>query len=135
MKYTKVVQCMLAAGILGSSAAAVAAPDDALVKARIKIFGIENVDNQTGAVSKHKVLYSWLSHNAAAVAMDGRVFMLESFVRRLEVVPGRTPFVIRDLGTRNGLFVNRRKVERQELNDGDLIELGEVRFRFFSSQR
>jgi len=97
MKHSKVVQSMLAAGLLGTSFASLAAPDAALVKARIKFFGVENVDNQTGEVSKHKILYSWLSHNAAAVAMDGRVFMLESFIRRLEVVPGRTPFVIRDL--------------------------------------
>ena len=97
MRYSKLVQAMLAAGLLSASAAGIAAPDAALVKARIKFFGPENVDNQTGAVKKDKILYSWLSHNAAAVAMDGRVFMLESFVRRLEVVPGRTPFVIRDL--------------------------------------
>ncbi len=50
MKHSKLVQSMLAAGLLSASAAGVAAPDAALVKARIKFFGVENVDNQTGEV-------------------------------------------------------------------------------------
>lgn len=44
-------------------------------------------------------------------------------------------FAISDLGTQNGIFVNRKRVAKQELNDGDLIELGEVRFRFLKAER
>jgi hypothetical protein len=35
-----------------------------------------------------------------------------------------------DLGSSNGIYVNNSKLERAELNDGDVIELGEVRLRF-----
>jgi len=39
-------------------------------------------------------------------------------------------FEIRDLASANGVEVNDRKVEHAQLADGDLIGLGEVRFRF-----
>jgi pSer/pThr/pTyr-binding forkhead associated (FHA) protein len=38
-------------------------------------------------------------------------------------------FVIRDLGTKNGIVVNGKRCTEHELTDNDLIELGEVRFR------
>ena len=39
-------------------------------------------------------------------------------------------FVITDLGGGNGVIVNKVKQQSHELNDGDLVELGEVRLRF-----
>ena len=39
-------------------------------------------------------------------------------------------FEIRDLASANGVEVNDRKVDHAQLADGDLIGLGEVRFRF-----
>jgi hypothetical protein len=41
-------------------------------------------------------------------------------------------FVITDLGGDNGVIVNKIKIKQQshEVNDGDLVELGEVRLRF-----
>jgi len=69
----------------------------ALVSARQKIFGVENVDANTGAVKKDRVIFSWLTNTTYAVSVLGRVVMLDSFVTRLELVPGRTPFVIQDL--------------------------------------
>jgi ABC-type transporter Mla subunit MlaD len=41
--------------------------------------------------------------------------------------------LIEDLGSRNGLFVNSVRVERQELQHGDLITIGETQFRFVES--
>jgi len=41
-------------------------------------------------------------------------------------------FIISDLGSGNGLVVNEQRVTQANLKNGDLIELGEVRFRFFS---
>ena len=69
----------------------------ALIDARTKIFGIENVDQRTGALPKDKVVFSWLGHNGGAVSLRGRVIMLDTFIARLEVTPGRTPFVIKDI--------------------------------------
>ena len=42
-------------------------------------------------------------------------------------------FTITDLGSGNGLSVNNQRIAQSHLNDGDLIELGEVRFRFYRS--
>lgn len=42
-------------------------------------------------------------------------------------------FVITDLGGDNGVIVNKIKQQSHELNDGDLVELGEVRLRFRSN--
>jgi hypothetical protein len=39
-------------------------------------------------------------------------------------------FVITDLGGGNGVIVNKTKYKSRELNDGDTVELGEVRLRF-----
>jgi hypothetical protein len=39
-------------------------------------------------------------------------------------------FVITDLGGGNGVIVNKTKYKSRELNDGDMVELGEVRLRF-----
>ena len=39
-------------------------------------------------------------------------------------------FVITDLGAGNGVVVNKTKYKSRELNDGDVVELGEVRLRY-----
>lgn len=39
-------------------------------------------------------------------------------------------FIITDLDTENGVVVNKIRQKSHDLNDGDLIELGEVRLRF-----
>ncbi|MGD9828267.1 MAG: FHA domain-containing protein, partial [Hyphomicrobiaceae bacterium] len=39
-------------------------------------------------------------------------------------------FIVQNLGTKNGVYVNSTRHEQTELLDGDLIELGEVRLRF-----
>jgi hypothetical protein len=89
------VAAFAAAGI--GSAFAQGFPTQAMIDARTKIFGIENVDPRTGELPRDKVVFSWLGHVSAAVSLRGRVIMLETFIPRLEVTPGRTPFVIKDL--------------------------------------
>jgi hypothetical protein len=84
----------IAISLCVSAAADAANP---LVAARQKFFGIENVDPATGAVKKDKVIFSWLSNTTFLVSIQGRVVMLDSYVTRLEVVAGRTPFVIQDM--------------------------------------
>jgi hypothetical protein len=74
-----------------------AAADPALIAARQKVFGIENVDANTGAVKKDRVIFSWLTNTTYAASVLGRVIMLDSYVTRLELTPGRVPFVIQDL--------------------------------------
>src|SRR5262245_57206855 len=96
MKLTRVASAVLLVSLSGLSCAAMGA-DAALIAARQKIFGIENVDAATGALRKDRVVFSWLGHITGAVSLQGRIVMIDSFIRRLEVTPGRTPFVIQDV--------------------------------------
>jgi pSer/pThr/pTyr-binding forkhead associated (FHA) protein len=41
--------------------------------------------------------------------------------------------VIEDAGSRNGVFVNAVRVDRQTLQEGDLITIGDTQFRFVES--
>jgi hypothetical protein len=41
--------------------------------------------------------------------------------------------LIEDLGSRNGVFVNAVRVDRQTLQQGDLITIGDTQFRFVES--
>jgi pSer/pThr/pTyr-binding forkhead associated (FHA) protein len=36
---------------------------------------------------------------------------------------------LRDIGSRNGTFVNRKRIQDQVVGDGDIIHFGEVEFR------
>src|SRR6202035_4994094 len=69
----------------------------ATVAARQKIFGLDNVDPKSGEVRGDQVIFSWLTNATFAAAAKGHVLLLDTFVTRLEVTPGRTPFVIQDL--------------------------------------
>ncbi|HET9158349.1 MAG TPA: MBL fold metallo-hydrolase [Myxococcaceae bacterium] len=72
-------------------------PDPATIAARQKVFGKDNVDARTGKVSDDKVIFSWISNASFAASVRGRIVLLDTFVTRLEVQPGRTPFTIQDL--------------------------------------
>lgn len=94
------------ATVLALSAAAIGAAfsdrvsaqgtDADMVAARKLVFGIENVDDK-GQLPKNEVVFSWLGHITGAVSLGGRVILMDTFIRRLEVTPGRTPFVIQDV--------------------------------------
>ena len=59
--------------------------------------------------------------------------MNDSISRRHAVLhfdADKRTFVITDLGGDNGVIVNKVKQQSHDLNDGDLVELGEVRLRF-----
>ncbi|HEY0747209.1 MAG TPA: MBL fold metallo-hydrolase [Steroidobacteraceae bacterium] len=93
--FTMVGMALISGPFVGQ---AMAKPSNAaLVAARQKIFGLENVDPSTGRVRDDKVVFSWLTNATFGASMKGHVVLLDSFVTRLEVVPGRTPLVIQDL--------------------------------------
>jgi hypothetical protein len=69
----------------------------ALMSARQKFFGVDNVDARDGRVRNDRVIFSWATNTTYAVSVRGRVILLDSFVTRLEVTAGRTPIVIQDL--------------------------------------
>lgn len=50
--------------------------------------------------------------------------------RHARIVGGNGAFVIEDLGSKNGVFVNSCQVMKKRLAHGDLIDIGDRRFRF-----
>jgi len=83
--------------VLASSTRATPPAAPALIKARQLVFGIENVNARTGEVDKENVIFSWLTNATVAASIKGRIVLLDTFVHRAETVPGRTPFVVKDL--------------------------------------
>jgi FHA domain-containing protein len=51
-----------------------------------------------------------------------------------EILKRGEKFIIADLGASNGVFVSGKRVEKIALENGDIIELGEVRLRFTLNQ-
>jgi hypothetical protein len=94
-----ILAVVLAASLTATCATANVAKGSAaaMIAARQKIFGLENVNPRNGRVREDKVVFSWLTNATFAAAMKGHVVLLDSFVTRLEVQPGRTPLVIQDL--------------------------------------
>ncbi|HZO46208.1 MAG TPA: hypothetical protein VFB68_09970, partial [Xanthobacteraceae bacterium] len=58
--------------------------DPALIKARQKFFGIENVDEK-GNVKKDKVIFSWATNTTYVVSVQGRVMMLDTYLLHAEL--------------------------------------------------
>jgi hypothetical protein len=50
--------------------------------------------------------------------------------RHAEIVRDGERFVIRDLGSLNGTFVNRRRIETEGLADDDEVQIGKYRLTF-----
>jgi hypothetical protein len=63
---------------------------------------------------------------------DCEIFLDDVTVSRKHAVLQRTgdAFVIEDLGSLNGTFVNRRRVEKGELTDNDELQIGKYRLTF-----
>ena len=48
------------------------------------------------------------------------------------ILVGPREAIIEDLNSTNGVFVNGRKVSRQQLGDGDAVTIGEIQFRYMA---
>ena len=53
--------------------------------------------------------------------------------RHAEIVQGDAGYRIRDVGSLNGTYVNRVRVDAVDLRNGDEIQVGKYRFRFVFS--
>ena len=56
----------------------------ALIQARQKVFGVENVDEK-GRVAKDKVIFSWATNTTYVASVLGRVILLDSYISRPEL--------------------------------------------------
>ncbi|MEM3486284.1 MAG: FHA domain-containing protein [Candidatus Methanomethyliaceae archaeon] len=68
--------------------------------------------------------------NCDIVLDDPAVSRQHAKVRAVEGENKEKIFVIHDLGTENGTFVNDEEITKKELNDGDVISLGRTKFVF-----
>ena len=85
MKHKTLKLAPLAAAMcLCASVATAAAPGD-LVKARQRFFGIDNVDANTGAVKKDRVIASWATNTTYVTSILGHVVLLDSYISRPEL--------------------------------------------------
>jgi len=86
---SKIALALAACGLaaLWCSTPASAAVDPAMVAARQKFFGAENVDANTGAIKKDKVIFSWATNATYAVSIEGRVVLLDTYIHRVELPP------------------------------------------------
>jgi hypothetical protein len=58
--------------------------DPAMIAARQKFFGAENVDEK-GRVKNDKVIFSWATNTTYVVSVEGRVIMLDSYLLHVEL--------------------------------------------------
>jgi L-ascorbate metabolism protein UlaG (beta-lactamase superfamily) len=85
------ILAVLSAGLCAfplSAAAGQSGADSALVEARQKFFGVENVD-ANGNVKGDKVIISWASNTTYVASIMGRVIMLDTYITfvRLPTTP------------------------------------------------
>jgi len=89
--------------------------------------GLTRLDAGTGVV---QVLTQ--SRTTIGRTPDNDLQIRESYISRTHAVIrlGPDSAVIEDLDSRNGIYVNDRRVTREVLHDGDVVTLGKARFRF-----
>lgn len=67
---------------------------------------------------------------------DSDIFLDDITVsrRHAEIFREEGEFRVRDVGSLNGTYVNRERVDEAPLRNGDELQIGRYRFEFFSGQ-
>lgn len=73
-----------------------------------------------------------LEESIVGRGLDAHIFIDSDSVSRKHAVFERKDGVTacRDLGSRNGIFVNGSKIQSAELHDGDAIQIGDALFMY-----
>jgi hypothetical protein len=100
MKTLKLAAAAAAVMAAFASAAPAKDADPALIAARQKLFGVENVDER-GQVKKDKVIFAWATNTTYIVSVRGRIILLDSYINRPELATTpidrrRTPVLPQD---------------------------------------
>jgi pSer/pThr/pTyr-binding forkhead associated (FHA) protein len=68
---------------------------------------------------------------------DSDIFLDDITVSRRHAELRRTPegYVVRDVGSLNGTYVNRDRIDSVLLNNGDEVQVGKFRLVYYASQR
>jgi len=68
---------------------------------------------------------------------DSDIFLDDVTVSRRHAEFRRTPedsFLVRDVGSLNGTYVNRERIEEATLKNGDEVQVGKFRLAFYASR-
>jgi pSer/pThr/pTyr-binding forkhead associated (FHA) protein len=65
---------------------------------------------------------------------DSDIFLDDITVsrRHAEIVRGPTSYVVRDVGSLNGTYLNRERIDEARLTNGDELQIGKFKLVFFS---
>jgi hypothetical protein len=85
MKHKSLKLAALAAAICVCASVATAAAPANLVAARQKFFGVDNVDPNTGAVKKDRIIASWATNTTYVTSIMGHVVLLDTYISRPEL--------------------------------------------------
>jgi hypothetical protein len=80
-----------------SQAAADPARQAAMIAARQKFFGVENVNPATGAMAADEVHMVWASVSTFAVNLAGHVVLFDAYIHKQEDGPNYVPATVQDL--------------------------------------
>lgn len=82
------------------------------------------VEVENGASGREHALA--LGRTSIGRASDNLVHLLDEAVSRhhAEVVPGPRGYLLRDLGSENGIYVNGERTPEHVLRDGDVVQIG-----------
>jgi len=95
---------------------------------------------QTNEVGRCAVLLPALPPGPLALVEVGgsaAIFLDDVTVSRKHAEFRRTPedtFLVRDVGSLNGTYVNRERIEEAALNNGDEVQVGKFRLAFYASR-
>jgi len=66
---------------------------------------------------------------------DSDIFLDDVTVSRKHAIFRRTPqgFVVRDVGSLNGTYVNRERIDQAPLHQGDEVQIGKFRLVYYAS--
>ncbi len=74
---------------------------------------------------------------SAGRSPDSEIFLDDVTVSRKHAEFRRTPegFTVRDVGSLNGTYVNRDRIDKVALSGGDEVQIGKFRLVYFASQQ
>ena len=80
-------------------------------------------------MSKHPILPGGIS---IGTSTENDLRLDDAFVsyRHARITETQAGCVLKDLGSSNGTWINQKRIKWQVLSDGDLVDIGPLRFEF-----
>ena len=111
-----------------------AGPDDGELSGATRILARPRLTElENGGIGREHALA--LGRTTIGRASDNLVHLLDEAVSRhhAEIVPGPQGYLLRDLGSENGVYVNGERVPEHVLGEGDVVQIGARTLVFHSA--